>query len=154
MKKLALLATLGSLAMLLGAFAFQHIGGMAPCKLCIWQRWPHGIAIALGVLIYLIPNRWIALLGGLVVLGGAAIAFYHAGVELQFWPGPDTCTSGDISKLSAEALMAQILATPVVRCDEVPWSLFGISMAGWNGIISLGIGGIWLLAFRAGRRRS
>jgi len=150
MKKLAILAALGSLALMIGAFGFQYIGEMAPCKLCIWQRWPHGIAIALGLIMALLPNRWIALLGGLVVLGGAAIAFYHAGVELKWFAGPDSCTSNPIGDISASDLLAQILATPVVRCDEVPWSLFGISMAGWNGITSLGLGGMWLLAFKLG----
>ncbi|MCF6273209.1 MAG: disulfide bond formation protein B [Rhodobacteraceae bacterium] len=142
----ALYAAAGSLAMLLGAFAFQYIGGMAPCELCIWQRWPHGIAIALGVIIYFVPNRSIAFLGALVVLAGAGIAFFHAGVELKYWAGPDTCTGlPDLGTLSVEALWSR----PVVRCDDIPWSMWGISMAGWNGIISLGLAAIWGFSLRA-----
>ena len=74
MKKLALLAALGSLAMMLGAWGFQYIGNMAPCELCLLQRWPHKIAIVLGGVMLFLPKRWLALLGGLVVLAGAGIA--------------------------------------------------------------------------------
>ncbi len=147
-KKLALLAALGSLGMMLGAWGFQYIGNMAPCELCLLQRWPHEIAIALGLVMVFLPNRWIALLGGLVVLGGAGIAFYHAGVELKFWQGPDTCTG--LPTLTGPLTVSDLFARPVVRCDDIAWSLFGISMAGWNGIISLGLAATWLLSFKAG----
>ena len=147
-KKLALLAALGSLAMMLGAWGFQYIGDMAPCELCLWQRWPHKIAIALGLVMFFLPNRWIALLGGLVVLVGAGIAFYHAGVELKFWDGPDTCTG--LPSLTGTLTVDDLFARPVVRCDDIPWSLFGISMAGWNGIVSIGLAAIWLFAFKSG----
>ncbi len=151
MKNLAILAALGSLAMMLGAWGFQYIGDMAPCELCLWQRWPHKIAIGLGVLVYFVPNRWLALLGALVVLGGAGIAGYHAGVELQYWPGPDACTG--LPDLTGTLSLDALWARPVVRCDDIPWSLFGISMAGWNGIASIGLAGLWLLSFRAGSKR-
>jgi len=151
MKNLAILAALGSLAMMLGAWGFQYIGDMAPCELCLWQRWPHKIAIGLGVIMYFLPNRWIALLGALVVLVGAGIAGYHAGVELHYWPGPDTCTG--LPELAGALSVDDLWARPVVRCDDIPWSLFGISMAGWNGIISLGITATWLLAFKLGGKR-
>lgn len=147
-KKLALLAALGSLAMMLGAWGFQYIGEMAPCELCLWQRWPHKIAIALGVVMLFLPSRWIALLGALVVLVGAAIAFYHAGVELKYWTGPDTCTG--LPNLTGTLTVSDLFARPVVRCDDIPWSMFGISMAGWNGIVSLGLAATWLLSFKAG----
>ncbi len=151
MKKLALLAALGSLAMMLGAWGFEYIGEMAPCKLCLWQRWPHKIAIVLGLVMVFLPNRWIALLGGLVVLAGAGIAFYHAGVELKYWVGPDTCTG--LPGLSGTLTVDALWDRPVVRCDDIPWSLFGISMAGWNGIISLGLAATWLLAFKTGGKK-
>jgi disulfide bond formation protein DsbB len=147
-RNLALLAALGSAAMLLGAFGFQIIGEMAPCKLCIWQRWPHGLAFAVGLLVFFAPNRWLYLLGALIVLFGAGVAFYHTGVEQDWWQGPTTCTSQGIGGLSSEDLMAQILNAPLVRCDEIPWSMFGLSMAAWNGVISLGLAGLWVLAFR------
>jgi len=147
-RNLALLAALGSAAMLIGAFGFQYIGDMAPCKLCIWQRWPHGLAFAVGLLAFFMPNRWLYMLGALIVLFGAGVAFYHTGVEQQWWQGPTTCTSQGIGGLSAEDLMNQIMTAPLVRCDEIPWSMFGLSMAAWNGVASLGFVGLWLAAFR------
>ncbi|MCB1367269.1 MAG: disulfide bond formation protein B [Rhodobacteraceae bacterium] len=147
-RNIALVAGFASAAMLAGAFAFQYIGEMAPCKMCIWQRWPHGIAFVLGLVAYLLANRWLYLLGGLVVLAGAGIAFFHAGVERDWWEGPTTCTSQGVGGLSAADLMDQIMNAPVVRCDDIPWEMLGISMAGWNGLASLAIVGLWLVAFR------
>ena len=89
----ALGPTLGSLLLLLGALGFQYVGGLAPCHLCILQRWPHGIAVALGLLILVWPRRWLALVAGLVVLDGAGIGVYHVGVERGWWQGPTTCTA-------------------------------------------------------------
>lgn len=146
--QMVLLAASGSAAMLLGAFAFQYLGGMAPCKLCIWQRWPHGIAIVIGLLALFLPGRFWSVLGLLVVLFGATVAFYHAGVELKWWEGPTTCTSGSIDGMSTGALMDQIMNAPIVHCDEIAWSLFGISMAGWNGIVSIMLAGLWALSLR------
>ncbi len=147
-RSLALLAAAGSAAMLAGAFGFEYLGDLAPCKLCIWQRWPHGIAAALGLIAIFAFSRLIAALGGLTVLAGAGIGLYHAGVEQGWWEGPNTCTSGPIGGLSSEDLLNQILAAPVVRCDEIAWSLMGISMAGWNAIISLFLAGLWMAAYR------
>jgi len=86
--------------------------------------------------------------GGLIVLFGAGVAFYHTGVEQHWWLGPTTCTSQGVQGLTAQQLMDQILNAPLVRCDEIPWSLFGLSMAAWNGVVSLGLAGFWVLAFR------
>lgn len=147
-RDLILLATLGSAALLFGALGFQYLGGLAPCKMCIWQRWPHAIAILIGLIAYWQSARLLALLGSAVVFVGAGIGLYHAGVEQHWWEGPNTCTSGPIKDLSPEDLLSQILAAPVVRCDEIAWSLMGISMAGWNAIISLILAGIWLTAAR------
>lgn len=140
------LAAGGSLAMLLAAFAFQHLGGLPPCKMCIWQRWPHGMSVICGVLALAFAARPFAVLGMLAALTTAVIGFYHAGVEQGFWEGPATCTSGSVGGLSAQDLMEQIMTAPLVRCDEIPWDLFGISMAGWNGLVSLGLAGLWALA--------
>lgn len=145
---LVLIATAGSAAMLLGAFGFEHIGNLPPCAMCIWQRWPHGIVIILGMIAYLTGNRGLALLCGLIILTGAGIGFFHAGVEQGWWEGPSTCTAGSIQGLTTEQLMEQIQNAPLVRCDEIPWSLFGLSMAAWNGLISLGLAGLWLLSLR------
>ncbi len=147
-KNTALLAALLSGAMLAGAFGFQYIGGLAPCHLCLLERWPHGIALALGVLIALRTNRWLYLLGALILAYGTVLAGYHVGVEQGWWTGPTSCTSQGITGLSTKQLMDQIMAAPLVRCDEIAWSMLGISMAGWNGILSLVLTGAWLRAFR------
>lgn len=144
-QKIALLAAAGSAAMMIGALLFQYVGGMAPCKMCIWQRWPHVIAIALGAIIYFAPHRFIALLGGIVVLTGAGIGVYHAGVEQKWWEGPSSCTGSGISL--SDNLLDMSAPINVVMCDVIPWSMFGISMAGWNAIVSVGIAYIWLRAF-------
>lgn len=147
--RLILLAGFGSAALLLGALAFQFLGGLAPCKMCIWQRWPHGIAIVLAAIVLATGQPRLAWAGVLLMLVSTGLGTYHAGVEQGWWPGPDTCTSGPIGDQSAEDLLNQILATPLVRCDEIPWSLFGISMAGYNALISAGLTALWFLGARA-----
>lgn len=147
-RNLALLAGFASAAMLLGAFGFQFLGGMAPCKLCIWQRWPHGMGFAIALLALWLPHRWLYLLGAAAVLFGAGVAFYHTGVEQHWWLGPTTCTSAAVGDMSSAELMDRILTAPLVRCDEIPWSMFGLSMAAWNGVASVGIAALWLAAWR------
>jgi len=141
------LALAGSLGLLLGALAFEYLGGMAPCPLCIWQRWPHVVALA-GAGALIVGGAPFALIGA----GGAAtsggIAIYHTGVERAWWDGPSTCGAGDITGLSAEELLAQLRAAPVVRCDEVPWEMLGLSMASWNAVASFGIAALWLVSLR------
>jgi disulfide bond formation protein DsbB len=137
----------GSTALLLGALAFQYLGGLAPCHLCLLQRWPHAAAIAIGLLILAWPKRGLALLGALVVLVGAGIAVYHVGGEQHWCAGPTTCTAPEPGAQSSGELLDQILATPVVLCDQVAWSLWGISMAGWNAILSLVLAWLWLRAY-------
>lgn len=146
-----LLAAGGSAALMLGALGFQYIGEMPPCKLCYWQRYPHIAAIALGVLALLWAPRALPLLGALAALTTAGIGAYHTGVERGWWEGPSTCTSGSVSGISAEDLMAQIMAAPLVRCDEVPWELFTLSMASWNMLVSLLLAALWLKAAQLSR---
>ena len=147
-----LAAALGSAALMLGALAFQHIGGMAPCKLCIWQRYPHVVAIALGALALAVGNAHarlvIILAGAIATATTAVIGIYHAGVEQGIFEGPTSCTSGAISDLSANDLLNQIMSAPLVRCDDIPWQLAGISMAGWNAIVSLLLCALWLMALK------
>lgn len=151
---LAALAGAGSAALLLGALAFQYIGGLAPCHLCILQRWPHGVA-ALCALVFLVaPRRIFAALAGVAVAIGAGIAVYHTGVELAWWPGPSSCVAPDPGTLSPGDLMSQILDTPVVLCDQIAWSLWGVSMAGWNAILSVVIALAWVGAFRSAAQAS
>lgn len=145
---LSLLATLGSLALLLGAFAFQYIGNLPPCAMCIWQRWPHAIAVVLGGFAYWSGNKSLMIIVAVVVLIGACIGFYHAGVEQGWFEGPTTCTSGPIGNLTTEELLEQIQNAPLVRCDEIAWSFAGLSMAAWNGVLSLGLAILWVLSIR------
>ncbi|MFU1476594.1 disulfide bond formation protein B [Roseovarius sp. C7] len=142
------LASLGSLALLLGAFGFQHLGGLPPCKLCIWQRYPHAVAVLIGVAAVAIRGRLLPLLGMCAALVTAGIGLFHAGVEQGWWEGPTTCTSSGTSGMSADDLFDQIMTAPVVRCDDIAWEMLGISMAGWNGILSLGLVLLWALAYR------
>lgn len=146
--RFVLLATLGSAAVLLGAYGFQHLGDMAPCKLCIWQRWPHATAITIGLIILFTGEVRMAWMGAIAALTTAGIGFYHVGVEQSWWEGPTTCTSGGVSDVSAQELLDQILAAPLVRCDDIAWQLAGISMAGWNAILSLALAALWVQAMR------
>ena len=151
-KQCFMAAAMGSAALMLGALAFQHIGGMAPCKLCIWQRYPHVVAIVIGGLALAFEHATlrfgIILAGALATATTAIIGIYHAGVEKAIFEGPTACTSSSIDKLSADDLMNQIMSAPLVRCDDIAWQLAGISMAGWNAIISLGLCALWLMALR------
>ncbi|WP_336098417.1 disulfide bond formation protein B [Roseovarius sp. CH_XMU1461] len=142
------LASLGSLALLVGAFGFQHLGGLPPCKLCIWQRYPHALAVLIGVAAVAIRGRLLPLLGLAAALTTAGVGLYHTGVERGWWEGPTTCTSSGTSGLSADDLFDKIMTAPVVRCDDVAWELLGLSMASWNGILSLGLAALWFLAYR------
>ena len=142
------LAAGGSVALLLGAFAFQHIGGMHPCKMCIWQRWPHAAAIVIGVFAMAVPGRFFPTLGVLAVLTTGAIGLYHTGVERGFWQGPTSCTSSGTGGISADELFDQIMAAPVVRCDEVAWEMLGLSMASWNTVVALLLACMWIMAAR------
>jgi disulfide bond formation protein DsbB len=146
---LLLLATLGSIALLGGAYAFQHLGGLPPCKMCLWQRWPHAAAIAIGIFGLATRKRELAWIGMLAALTTSGIGFYHAGVEQLWWEGPTTCTSQSISGLSTDDLLEQIMNAPVVRCDEIAWDFLGLSMAAWNAIVSLALAVVWFTAAKS-----
>ena len=146
---LTLIATLGSAALLGGAFAFQYIGGLAPCQLCLWQRWPHAAAILIGIIALTTGWRGLAWLGALAALATAGIGVFHVGVEQQWWEGLATCTAGSISGISASDLLNPTVdIAPVVRCDEIAWQMLGISMAGWNALVSLALAVVWVKAAR------
>jgi disulfide bond formation protein DsbB len=145
--RLVFIAAAGSLLLLAGAFVFQALG-YAPCKLCLWQRWPHAAAILIGVLAFGLKGRLLPVLGACAAAATAAVGLYHTGVERKWWEGPDTCTSGSISGLSADDLLNQIMDAPLIRCDEVAWSLMGLSMASWNMILSALLAVLWVIAAR------
>jgi len=149
-----------SIASLGSAFIAQYGFGLQPCVLCIWQRWPYAGTIAIGLLASLLLRRSPLLLPPVVALAGAifaigaGIAAFHVGVEQHWWVGTAECT-GTVGNgaTTVEALRAQLKGTPVVRCDEVAWSLFGISMAGYNLLASVAYAiGCWIAALRLWRR--
>lgn len=134
------IAAMAAAGLLIAVFAMQYIGGLAPCSLCLTQRWPHGIALVLGLVAFMpitaAPVR--RLLLALIALSfavTAAVGAYHAGVEYGWFTGPTAC-SGTITGNTVEELKRALMAQPVVRCDEIAWSLFGISLAGYNFLAS------------------
>lgn len=140
------LILVGSGGLLAGALLFQHLGGLAPCEMCWWQRWPHVAALVLALLAWAMGhNRVVLVLAGLAVLTTAAIGYFHAGVEYHWWPGITACSAAPLSGNIAD-ITAMVLATPLIRCDAAAWTLFGISMAGYNALLSSLIGGasLWL----------
>ena len=146
-----LLALLLPLGLLGGAMGSQYLGGLVPCEMCYWQRWPHAAAILLAALAFTAPAastraRNLTLLAALAIAVSGAIGVYHAGVELGIFEGLTTCTA------TGAMTLEDILQVPLVRCDQVQWSFLGISMAGWNAILSLG--GAALIAWLALKRRS
>lgn len=148
-RPIAAFAAAGSALLLLGALAFQHIGGLAPCALCLWQRWPHLAAVAIGVVFMLLGWRWLLLLGALAAATSAGIGVFHVGVEQAWWEGLQSCTGNSIAGLNAADLLNPAVdVAPVARCTDIAWAMFGISMAGWNVLISAGLALIWLRAFR------
>lgn len=146
---LAFLAAMGSAALLGAALFFEMVLDMQPCQLCIWQRWPHVVAVVLGVAVWAWPLAPLMLAGALASATSGGIAVYHTGVERGWFEGPSACSGGiDLTRLSAEEMLDRILAAPVVRCDEVPWELLGLSMASWNALASFALAGVWLVALR------
>ena len=139
-RRLSLELLVLSAAVVGGALLSEHVGGLRPCELCLYERWPWYATIALTLVVVLVGAKRgagaVLALCGLILLAGAGLAFYHVGVEQHWFAGPSTC-SGAAAADSVEALKAQIMGTAPVRCDEIAWSLFGISMAGWNLIASL-----------------
>ena len=150
------LALLLPLALLLGAVGSQYIGGLHPCEMCWWQRYAHMVAFALALIAFSAPAaspraRTFTLLAALGIAVSGAIGVYHAGVEARIFEGFTQCTA--LAKGGSTAdLLNQITHAPVVRCDEVQFRFFGMSMAGWNAILSLGGAAlILLLTLRAKR---
>ena len=122
------------------AYAFEYLANLQPCVLCLYQRIPYAIAIGLMLLVAILRkhtqlNLILFIATSVVFAIGSAIAIFHIGVEQQLWQGTPGC-GNFITTDSVEALRKQLLAQPIVRCDEVTWSLFGISMAGYNFLIS------------------
>ncbi len=131
-------------ALLGGAYVSQYVFGLYPCEMCLWQRYPHFAALAFALVAYLaVPRRVWAALAGLAIVTSGLIGGFHAGVEYGWWEGITGCAG-----LPGSIDVMDVNAAPLVRCDVAPWSLFGISLAGWNFLIST-IGGGAILALAA-----
>ena len=140
-------------AVLLASVLTAQFGfGLAPCEMCHWQRWPHYAALvpALGAFVVRAPRGRVLLvaLAALCIAASGAIGVFHAGVEYHWWQGLTRCTA------PMGGSIADILNAPLTRCDVAAWTLFGISLAGYNAIVSLGSAlVIAVLLLRAGRRK-
>jgi disulfide bond formation protein DsbB len=139
-----LLAVSGGL--LVGALAFQHLGGLPPCEMCYWQRYAHLAVIALALVGIGTESRLFMWLSLAAMLAAAGLGAFHLGVEQGFWDGPTACASAMATGMSQAEILDRLMKAPLVRCDAVAWSLFGLSMAGWNMLISAGAAGLGLLA--------
>ena len=149
-------ALLISAGLLIGAWIFQYGLGYAPCLMCYWQRHAHKVVIGVAALAIVMnatktgsPRLWLTLIG-LAFLGSFAIAFWHVGVEYKWWEGPKACLGGvNLDTLNPEDLLNS-LDDPVKlpACNEAVWHFLGLSMAGWNALISLGAAGLTLYSAR------
>lgn len=147
---LALLFAAGSILIALG---FEHLGGYAPCELCLQQRYAYyaGVPLLFGGLVALSAGHMrvaaaLFVLVALAFLGNAALGVYHSGVEWKFWPGPSACTGVQPLDVNAGNLLQKMQQAHIVRCDEPSIRIWGLSFAGWNVIASLLIA---LFSFRA-----
>lgn len=140
------LAILGvSLGALASAFTAQYVFDLEPCVLCLYQRVPYAVTGALAALAIFLSARgqarqWLVIACGLVFLAGSALAFYHVGVEQHWWESVAACGGELSSGVDVTNLAAQLSSAPRKPCDQVDWRLFGLSMAGYNSLMSLGLG--------------
>jgi disulfide bond formation protein DsbB len=152
---------LAGAATLIGAWIFQYGFGLAPCPLCLQQRWPYYLSIPLAALVAVAAHRGApprVLIGGLVVtalilLWGAGLGVYHAGVEWHWWAGPQDCAGAGFTPGRAGTLLQQMQQARVVRCDEAAWRFLGLSLAGYNVLISLALAGVALWGANAVRHK-
>jgi disulfide bond formation protein DsbB len=153
-----LAAACASAAMLAAAHAFETFGGLAPCHLCFYQRDVYWAALSVGVVGFALgymrlawARRGADALLTLIFLAGMGIAAYHAGVEWKWWPGPASCTGGGAVKASQLAAFMNGAKLNAPQCDQAAWRMFGVSMAGYNAVISLGLTVLSALAVREAR---
>nr|WP_314442610.1 disulfide bond formation protein B [uncultured Sphingomonas sp.] len=133
--------------LLLGALGSEYVGGLNPCEMCMWQRWPHLSAVVLAGLSFVAPRRarLLTLLAALAMALSGAIGVFHAGVEQGWWEGLTTCSTV-ATGATPDELLKSIMATPLIRCDQIAWSFLGLSLAAWNALLSLATAGVilWL----------
>jgi disulfide bond formation protein DsbB len=147
-RRAALIIFVLALATIAGAWIFEAMG-YAPCPLCLQQRWAYYVAIPFALVIAFLAGgnaklaRILLVLMGLIWVGSAVFGIFHAGVEWKFWPGPTTC-GGDLAGGLPD------LSKPVISCDEAALRIFGLSLAGWNAVISAALA---IVAFAGARRQ-
>ena len=147
-ERVLLLAGLGSLALIAGALGFQYLGGLAPCEMCHWQRWPHIAAAILGIGGALLARgraRNLAWLVVILILASGLIGAYQTGMQWHILPGPSACT------VDHPYVMGSHDAAPVVRCDVPTWFFLGLALPAWNAILSFLIAGAATIALARGR---
>ena len=148
-----LIALLLPLALMAGALGSQYLGRLVPCEMCLWQRWPHYAAIIIAAIAWLLRrtalSRPLTMLAGLLIVASGAIGVWQAGAEYRWWHGPQHCTG--LAHGTGADFMRSLLAQPLVLCDVPQWTLFGISLAGFNAIFSI-VGGLTVLVLCLKRR--
>lgn len=141
-----LLALLFPAVLVGGALISQYVFGLHPCEMCMWQRWPHYTAIVLAILAFLLGQkpaaRMLVALAAVLVIASGVIGIFHAGVEYGWWEGLTRCASAGPMTLD------DIMNAPLIRCDVAPWTLFGVSLAGFNALFSIVGGGVILSLLR------
>ena len=129
--------------LLAGALGSQYLGGLYPCEMCHWQRWPHYAAVVVALPAFLTAKRSIrqalVIAAALLIATSGAIGVFHAGVEYGWWQGVTTCSSTiDMTGTTSADRLAAIMRAPLIRCDVAQWRFAGISLAGYNAIFSIG----------------
>ena len=155
----ALVVAVVGAAAILGAWLFEYVMKLAPCPLCLEQRIAYYVAIPLALIVlaatYARVPRWLlmAALGvvAAAMLWNAGLGIYHAGIEWKWWPGPQDCSAPIANLGSAGNLLRQLEDINIVRCDEAAWRFLGLSLAGWNVLISLGLAAVALWAIMTRR---
>ena len=137
-----LIAILAPSLLLGGAIASQYVGGLYPCEMCHWQRWPHLAAIGFALVGIAVrgnvsASRLFVLLAAFAILLSGLIGVFHAGVEYHWWQGLTRCSTTPAAGGSGADILKNIMATPLVRCDQAQWTLGGISLAGFNALFSI-----------------
>lgn len=135
-------------ALLAGALGSEHLAGLYPCEMCHWQRWPHYAAVPLALIAIALRGNSVGTaflwLATLAIFVSGAIGVFHAGVEYGFWEGITGCAT---MPAAGGDFLTDIASTPIIACDRPQWTLFGISLAGFNAIISIGAAMViaWLI---------
>jgi disulfide bond formation protein DsbB len=143
----------GAFAVIAAALTTQYVGGLVPCELCLYERWPYYAALPAALVLVLLPRdepasfrRTVAALLLLIFLGSTGLAFYHVGVERHWFQGPTSCTGAGGGAQTIDQLRALLTHQQTVRCDEPQWSFHGVTLAGLNLAASLGLAALAFVA--------